>query len=62
VIADFLGQAKHGGAVWLFNNDESAIRASIPRFAKVVSEMICRDLVEIREPTEPFRVTVRGVW
>ena len=52
VIADFLGQAQRGGAVWLFSTDESAIRALIPRFAKVVSEMIRKDLVEIREPRD----------
>jgi hypothetical protein len=50
VIADFLGQARRGGAVWLFSNDEAAIRALIPKFARVVAEMIRRGLVEIREP------------
>jgi hypothetical protein len=55
VIADFLGHAESGGAVWTFGVDEGEIRALIPRFAAVVGNMIRRELIEIREPAN-------GVW
>jgi hypothetical protein len=55
VIADFLGRAESGGAVWIFSADEGEIRALIPRFAGVVGDMIRRELIEIREPAD-------GVW
>jgi hypothetical protein len=32
VIADFLGHAQHGGAIWMCSRDEVAIRELIPRF------------------------------
>lgn len=52
VIGDFLGHAERHGAVWNFSGDADAIRALIPRFARVVRDMIARDLVEIREPAD----------
>jgi hypothetical protein len=55
VIADFLGHAESGSAVWIFSADEGEIRALIPRFAAVVGDMIRRQLIEIREPAD-------GVW
>jgi hypothetical protein len=55
VIGDFLGHAEHGGAVWIFSNDASAIQALIPRFTAIVRDMIGRGLIEIREPPD-------GVW
>jgi hypothetical protein len=55
VIADFLGHAESGGAVWIFSADEDSIRALIPRFAAVVEDIIRRELIEIREPAD-------GVW
>lgn len=27
VIPDFLGRSEHGGAVWVFSDDEAAVRA-----------------------------------
>ncbi|EWM15502.1 hypothetical protein [Kutzneria sp. 744] len=50
VISDFLGHSERGGTVWIPGADEEAIRALIPRFRRVVRDLIDRDLVEIREP------------
>jgi hypothetical protein len=52
VIGDFLGHAEHGGAVWIFSSDASAIRALIPQFTEIVRDMIERGLIEIREPAD----------
>ena len=50
VISDFLGHSERCGTVWIPGTDEEAIRELIPRFRRVVRELIDRDLVEIREP------------
>ncbi|HET6215052.1 MAG TPA: hypothetical protein VFE14_19465 [Micromonosporaceae bacterium] len=55
VIGDYLGRAEHGGAVWIFSRDAEAIQALIPRFVVVVTGMIRRGLIEVREPRD-------GVW
>lgn len=55
VIPDFLGHTEADGAVRIFKNDPEAVRLLIPKFAEVVSNMIRRDLIEIREP-------VSGIW
>jgi hypothetical protein len=53
VIADFLGHAEAGGAVWMFSTDTNAIRSLVPRFAAIVKDMITRDLIELI-PTERY--------
>jgi hypothetical protein len=50
VIPDYLGHSERCGTVWIPGTDEEAIRRLIPRFRRVVRDLIDRDLVEIREP------------
>lgn len=50
VISDYLGHSERCGAVWIPGTDEVAIRELIPRFRRVLRDLIDRDLVEIREP------------
>src|SRR4051794_19350116 len=50
VISDFLGHSERCGTVWIPSTDEEAIKRLIPRFRRVVRDLIDRDLVEIREP------------
>ena len=47
MIADFLGHPQAGGAVWMFDNDKSAIRPLIPHFASITKGMVPRDLIEL---------------
>jgi hypothetical protein len=51
VIAYFLGH-EHGHS-WVYGNDCEAIAALIPAFAAIVSNLIRRGLVEIRELPAP---------
>jgi hypothetical protein len=49
VIGDFLGHAEHGGAMWVGSQDKEAITGLIPRFREVVTSMVERGLVEVRD-------------